>query len=94
MLPAVACTLCAFKLLGDLETGGWGYSRSSKVPSFDSLGMVFYSTSAATLAEARTVSNPRYTDILVKNRPIFSPLGAPVRGEAVGFMQRPSVTKN
>jgi len=35
--------------------GGWGHSRSSKLP-FDSLGMASYSTSIATMAVSRTVS--------------------------------------
>jgi len=56
---AVACTICeifAFKLLGDLETGGWSHSRSSKVQPLDSLCMVTYSTYIATMAVSHTIS--------------------------------------
>jgi len=58
MLPAAACTVCeifTFELKGDLETGGWGHSKSSKMPPFDSLGMVSYTTSIATMTIYRTV---------------------------------------
>jgi len=40
---------------------------------------------------------PRYADLLVKNTPFSHPplvFGDPVKSEAVGVKQRPSVTKN
>jgi len=67
------------------------------MPPFDSLGVVSYSTSIAKSLWPYLAPFPRYTDLLVKNRPIFShPLvfGATVRGEAVGIEQPPSVLKN
>jgi len=36
---------------------GWGHSRSLKVPPFNSLGMVSYSTSIATMAVSHTISD-------------------------------------
>jgi len=57
--------------------------------------MVSYPTSIATTAVhvSRTVSEIH--QLIGQNRPILSTLvfGAPVRGEAVGVKQRPSVTK-
>jgi len=48
-----------------------GHSRSSKVPPFNSMGMVSYSTSIATMAVSRTVSEIRL--LTGQNRPVFSP---------------------
>ena len=67
------------------------------MPPFDNLGVGSYSTSVATIELWPYLAPfPRYTDLLVKNRPIFSPLlvDAPVMGEAVGVKKRPLVTKN
>jgi len=64
------CEIFAFELYSDLETGGWGHSRSSKVPPFDSLvwfSIRFYSNYGRILYRF-----PRYTYLLVKNHPIFS----------------------
>ena len=56
------------------------------MPPFDSLGLVSYSTSVATMAVSQTVSeihrligqkSPKFLSTLV--------FGAPVRGEAVGI---------
>jgi len=45
------------QISGDFETGGLGHSRLSKVPPFDNL--VSYSTSIATMAVSRIVSEIR-----------------------------------
>ena len=66
------------------------------MPPFNSLGMVSYSTSIATMAISRIVSEiheligQKMLNFLTPP-PVF---GAPVRGEAVGVKQQPSVTKN
>ena len=54
------------------------------MPPFDSLGMVSYSTSIATMAVSRTVSEIHR--LIGQNREIFSPLvfNAPGSDEAVG----------
>jgi len=86
---------CSPITVGDLETGGCGHSRSSKMPLFDSLGMLSYSSFIATMAVSRTVSEIHR---LGQNSPInFLTLlvfSSPVRGEAVGVELWPSVTKN
>jgi len=59
------------RTIGDLESEVWSHSRSSNVPPFDSLGMVSYSTSIATMAVSRIVSEiHRLTG---QNGPIFLP---------------------
>jgi len=65
------------------------------VPPFDSLGMVSYSTSIATMTVSHTVA--KVHQLIGKKITQFShPLvsGTPVRGEAIGVKQRPSVMKN
>jgi len=65
------------------------------VPPFDSLGMVYYSTSIATMAVSCSIS--KIHQLIRQKLPNFlTPLvfGAPIRGEAVGVEQRPSVMKN
>jgi len=59
---------------------GWGHSRSSKVRPFDSLGMISYSTSTATMAVSCTVSEIHQTywsKIALFSHPLYSarPLG-------------------
>ena len=70
-------------MYGDVGTGSWGHSRSSKVPPFGRSGMAFYSTSIATMAVSRTVSEIH--QLTGQKSPIFSPLtfGASVKSEAV-----------
>ena len=65
------------------------------MPPFDSLSMVSYSTSIATMAVSRTVSEIHRL-IGEKSLNFLNPLvfGAPVRGEVVRVKHRPSVTKN
>ena len=65
------------------------------MPPFDSLDMVSYSTSIATMAVSRTVSQIHRL-IGQKSHDFLIPIvfGVPVRSEAFGVKQRPSVTKN
>jgi len=91
MLPAVACTVCeifafelyrvTLKLVVGVTQGHRKYNLS-------------YSSSIATMAVSRTVSEIHR--LIGQNRPILSPLvfGAPVIGEAIGIKQRHSVMKN
>ena len=67
------------------------------MPPFDSLSMVSYSTSLATMAVSRTVSEihgligQKLPNFLI---PLYSGgIGAPVMGEAVGVKQQPSCRK-
>jgi len=53
------CAVFAFELSGDLETGGWSHSRSSKLPPFSSSGTVSYSSSIVTVAIACTICKIR-----------------------------------
>ena len=66
------------------------------MPPFDTLGMVSYSTSLATMAVSHTVAEIH--QLIGQESPNFFTLllvfGAPVRGESVEVKQRPSVTKN
>ena len=74
---------------------GVGDTQSSKMPPFNSSSMVSYSTSIATMAVSRTLAE--IYSYWSKNAKFFSPplvFGAPVRGEAVGVQQRPSVIRN
>jgi len=65
------------------------------VPPFDSLDMVSHSTYIATMAVSRTASEIH--QLIGQKSPNFLTslvFGVPVRGEAVGIRQRPSVMKN
>jgi len=65
-----------------------GVGSLKDIESATSLGMVFYSTSIATMAVSHTVSEIH--QLIGQKCPIFSPppvFGAPVRGEAVGVNQ-------
>jgi len=62
-----------------------GHSRSSKMPPFDSMGMVFCSTYIATMAVSRTVSeihrlvgrkSPNFLTTLVFGAPLVVKLSA------------------
>jgi len=74
---------------------GWGHWTSLKVPPFNSMGMVSYSNSIATMAVTRTVSEipgtPTYSTKIAQFCLVF---GAPIRGEAVRIKQWPLVTKH
>ena len=62
------------------------------MPPFYSLGMVSYLISIATMAVSQTIS--KIHQLIGKKSPINPPVsGAPVRGEAVGVKQRPSMIK-
>jgi len=94
----IGCTvreIFAFKLHCDLETAVRGHSRSSKVTLFDRARTTLYSSSIVTMPLSSTLSQtwPHIgRKLLVFATPLY--LAPPVGGEAVGFAQRPLVTKN
>ena len=88
-IGCIVCEIFAFELYGDLETGFRGHSRPSKVALFDGAHTTLYSSSICLYLWRFQ----RWSSILVENRyPLV--FGAPVRGDAVRFTERPLVTKN
>jgi len=64
------------------------------VPPFDSLGMVSYLTFIATVAVSHHLRDTLTYWSKIAQFLTHLVFGAPVRGEAVGVKQRPSVMKN
>jgi len=52
----IGCTVCAFKLYCDLETGVHGHSRLSKAALFDRSHMTLYLSSVVNMPVSITVS--------------------------------------
>jgi len=76
----------------------WVFSHNtlSKVPPFDSFGIVSYLTSIAAMAVSCTIS--KIHQLIGQKSPNFITLplvfGTPDKGEAIGVKQRPPLTKN
>ena len=94
MLLAVACTVCeifSFKLYGDLET--WDGVTQGHWKCHHSIALVWFPIRLLLQLWLYQAPFQRYsnTNLLVKNRPIFSPpsIQHPIRGETIGVQQPP-----